>query len=98
MKKHTKLIFILLAFTLCLMCLAGCAQENENSAENGQTLEKGVYINGKAIELNESGNVDLPVLSVENGITVQVVAAEDETVYVNGEEVGDRRRFLPVNL
>lgn len=63
-----------------------CTQETANTAEIEQDLEEGVYINGKAIELTESGSIDLPVLSVENGITVQVVAAEDETVYVNGEE------------
>lgn len=85
MKKHVKSIIILLIFALCLTGLAGCAQETANTAETEQALEEGVYINGKAIELTEGGNVDLPALSVENGITVQVVAAEDETVYVNGE-------------
>lgn len=86
MEKHTKANYILPFFVLCFMCLAGCTQETANTAEIEQALEEGVYINGKAIELTESGSIDLPVLSVENGITVQVVAAEDETVYVNGEE------------
>lgn len=86
MEKHTKVNYILPFFVLCFMCLTGCTQETANTAKIEQALEEGVYINGKAIELTESGSVDLPVLSVENGITVQVVAAEDETVYVNGEE------------
>lgn len=86
MEKHMKANYILPFFVLCFMCLAGCTQETANTAEIEQALEEGVYINGKAIELTESGSIDLPVLSVENGITVQVVAAENETVYVNGEE------------
>ena len=86
MEKHMKVNYILPFFVLCFMCLTGCTQETANTAKIEQALEEGVYINGKAIELTESGSVDLPVLSVENGITVQVVAAEDETVYVNGEE------------
>lgn len=85
LEKHTKVNYILPFFVLCFMCLTGCTQETANTAKIEQALEEGVYINGKAIELTESGSVDLPVLSVENGITVQVVAAEDETVYVNGE-------------
>ena len=79
----------MLVFTLCSTVFTGCAQVPESASETEQTLEQGVYINGKAINLTESGNIDLPLLSVENGITVQAVTDADETVYVNGDEVSD---------
>ncbi|MCD8053468.1 MAG: aryl-sulfate sulfotransferase [Lachnospiraceae bacterium] len=51
------------------------------------TLEAGVYINGRLVELEDDSTVDLDLLSVENGITVTVVKEDDEQVLVNGEEV-----------
>ena len=61
--------------------------EPENDEE--QPLAAGIYFNGHMIDLSEEGNTDLELLSVENGLNIQVVHESDEVVYINGEEVSD---------
>ena len=49
----------------------------------------GIYINGQAVTFSEEGNTDLPLLTVEKGITVQAVKAGSEEISVNGQTVED---------
>ncbi len=51
--------------------------------------EPGVYLNYHMLDLSETGEVELDMLSVENGITITVVKEDDEEIQVNGEVVDD---------
>lgn len=59
------------------------------SEQSPETEEAGIYINGRIVDLSEEGDVNLDLLSVEEGITVTVVYENDEQVYINGEEYTD---------
>lgn len=63
--------------------------ETEESAASGTTAETVIFINGRELDLSTAGELDLELLSVENGITVTVEKEDDETVTVNGETVDD---------
>lgn len=79
MKKQLhRILMAALIVVLCLSSFVGC------STDEGETV---IYINGKAVTFAAEGNTDLSVLSVEDGITVQVQAASGDAVYVNGEVV-----------
>lgn len=67
------------------------AQETEAATEAVQANPFGtkVYINGNEVFFDRDNQTELSMLSVENGITVQVEKEGDEQVVVNGEEVED---------
>ncbi len=68
------------------------ASESEEASEEVQEpLEPGIYLNGHAIAFAQEGDTELDLLSVENGITIEVVAEGEETVFVNSEEVADSK-------
>lgn len=47
-------------------------------------LTASIYLNGRTIDFSEDGSTDLPLLSVENGITLQAEKDDDVTINVNG--------------
>ncbi|MCD8118719.1 MAG: arylsulfotransferase family protein [Lachnospiraceae bacterium] len=73
----------------------GCGQpdEEETVAETDPSATDvsaadsatAIYINGTLLELEEEGELDLDLLSVENGITVTVAPCEDSEIQINGE-------------
>ncbi len=69
--------------------IADTASTAAESAAETQTPAPGIYINGHAVTFSEEGNTDLPLLTVEKGITVQAVKAGAEEVSVNGQTVED---------
>ena len=108
MKKQLKIfIAVTMVLLLCITSLVGCSTQKQSS-ETDDTSETeqpdttitdpdtGIYINGRAILFAEEGNTDLPLLSVEDGITVQVVKSGDEQVTVN-EEIVDDSVFLDIS-
>lgn len=91
---------IAMVFILSVASLAGCAiqkqssETGDDSATNpseptAESVDTVIYINGRAVDFAEEGNTDLPLLSVENGITVQVIKSGNEQVTVNEALVDD---------
>lgn len=81
MKYYRKLLLPLAIVSLLAALPSGCAHGSS------QTTDLSICINGRAVAFAEEGNTDLDLLSVENGITVQVETTGDEQVSVNGEVV-----------
>ena len=96
MKKQTKILMFLLVFAL--FALVGCSKKTETPVEtSAQAPDKTViYLNGNAISFADEGNTDLKLLSVENGITIDVEKDEDVSVTVNGQAV-DKTLTLDMN-
>ena len=102
MKKQISLIFCIM---LLVLCVSGCQQQKtvlEQTTQGGDSSQREtsegtnaatettqIYLNGHPVTLNEEGNTDLSLLSVEKGITVEVIKQGDEIVSVNGENVED---------
>ena len=80
MKKFTLWLLLVLA----IMALAGCSQKEAANAVDKTTI----YLNGNALSFAKEGNTDLKLLSVENGITIDVEKPKNTKVTVNGQEVG----------
>lgn len=102
MKKHMKLFVLLLLVSFGVASLVGCTKEQTSDADQtseteqsteaintDEVLDPGIYVNGNSITFTDEETIDLDLLSVENGISIQVVTESDETVYINGEEVSD---------
>lgn len=71
----------------------GTTVVTEDVIPSDQLLDPGIYINGELLDLSAEGTVDLSMLSVENGLVVQWVGNDGETVYVNGEEIKDSKKL-----
>ena len=69
--------------------IADTASTAAEIAAETQMPAPGIYINGQAVTFSEEGNTDLPLLTVEKGITVQAVKAGSEEISVNGQTVED---------
>lgn len=85
MRNYLKLFKILCLTSFCSLATIGCSKDKVT-----EPIDSDIYINGNAINFeNGGGSVDLSLLSVENGIMLQVVSQDDEIIYINGEEVKD---------
>lgn len=78
MTKSVKNLIFLAFSCLLILFSAGCAKEAPESK---------IYINDRLVTFSETGETDLPLLSVENGITVKVEADNNEQIAVNGTSV-----------
>ncbi len=96
-KRLTMILALLLLAAMLIAPLAGCAAKKSPQANPGETkepeekeeplTEPGYYINRKPVVFAEEGDTELPLLSVENGLKVDVVPFGEEKVSVNGTEV-----------
>lgn len=78
MKKLIKQALMPLLIALCLSSVC-CADTEQETA-----LSPGIYLNDHIIEFTTDGNTELDLLSVENGINIQVVKEDDEQITING--------------
>ena len=79
-----KILLLVVVAMFCVFILGGC----KTQTSDGQK-EPEIYFNGKPLVLSDEGNIDLDLLSVENGITVSVESDDLHTVTVNGKIVDD---------
>ena len=96
MKKRIWFVLQFMMIALLALLLVGCGlSDSAGGDDTGDAssddeaiadLDPGVYINGRALDLAEEGELDLDLLSVEEGITVTAVPEDGEVIYVNGDE------------
>ncbi len=99
-QKYFGLLFLISC--ICFLTFAGCGQSGESGSSDASgdstsddassdeaiaDLDPGIYINGRALELGDEGEIDLDLLSVEEGITVTAVPEDGEAIYINGDAV-----------
>ncbi|MCD8018253.1 MAG: aryl-sulfate sulfotransferase [Clostridiales bacterium] len=95
--KYKGIITMLAVLGLSIL-MTGCGSGSQGTGEEASTelaaestteealiTEPGIYINGREVELTESGTIDLELLSVEKGVTVTANPEEGEEILVNGE-------------
>ena len=97
MGKIKKRYFFMLPVLILAVFAAGCSSSGSGvssgtgseSAIEETSDETGIYINAKAVDLTEEGEIDLDLLSVEEGIEILAVKEGDERIFINGEEYTD---------